>query len=39
MSILEGIKVVELCEVYQGPLAGQSAIRCGWAISTQLSGI
>ena len=24
MSILTGITVIELCEVYQGPLAGQS---------------
>ena len=24
MSILSGITVIELCEVYQGPLAGQS---------------
>jgi crotonobetainyl-CoA:carnitine CoA-transferase CaiB-like acyl-CoA transferase len=29
MSILEGIKVVELCEVYQGPLAGQSLADFG----------
>jgi crotonobetainyl-CoA:carnitine CoA-transferase CaiB-like acyl-CoA transferase len=29
MSILEGIKVIELCEVYQGPLAGQTLADYG----------
>jgi crotonobetainyl-CoA:carnitine CoA-transferase CaiB-like acyl-CoA transferase len=29
MSILEGIKVIELCEVYQGPLAGQALADYG----------
>jgi crotonobetainyl-CoA:carnitine CoA-transferase CaiB-like acyl-CoA transferase len=29
MSILEGVKVIELCEVYQGPLAGQSLADFG----------
>lgn len=29
MSILEGINVVELCEVYQGPLAGQTLADYG----------
>lgn len=29
MSILEGVKVIELCEVYQGPLAGQTLADFG----------
>lgn len=29
MSILDGITVIELCEVYQGPLAGQSLADFG----------
>lgn len=29
MSILEGVNVVELCEVYQGPLAGQTLADYG----------
>jgi crotonobetainyl-CoA:carnitine CoA-transferase CaiB-like acyl-CoA transferase len=29
MSILQGVKVIELCEVYQGPLAGQSLADFG----------
>ena len=29
MSILEGVKVIELCEVFQGPLAGQALADFG----------